>query len=447
MSDLPLDRVIAAGETAASMTDAISAIALRERARLWWWVALVPSVVLLALGLGSASWEFARGIRVWGNSWPVAWGFPIINYVWWIGIASGGTFISALFFLLRVEWRTSLNRIAESMTLCAAACAAIYPILHLGRPWFFYWLFPYPNTMGLWPQFRSPLFWDFAAIFAYVVSSILFWYLGLIPDVATLRDRASRRSAQVFYGLLALGFRGAGREWRHFRASYAVLAALMAPLVVSVHSIVGLDFAGAAVTGWHSTQFPPFFVFGAVLSGFATVLMLVIPLRHFLKLQAYITPRHLDVLARLLLTSSICVGYAYLMDAFSTFYGGQPAEHRWFIYRMFGDYASVYWATLVFNVGLPQLLWWRALRLNRLLLLLVSLSVIAGMWLERFGIVVVSLSHDRLPSAWGEYAPTFWDWSLFAGTVGLFFTAFLLIVRLLPVIAMSEMRELLRARS
>jgi Ni/Fe-hydrogenase subunit HybB-like protein len=447
VSDLPLDRIVAPGETAASMTDAIAGIALRERAHLWWWACFVPALLLLALGIGSAGWEFANGIRVWGNSWPVAWGFPIINYVWWIGIASGGTFISALFFLLRAEWRTALNRIAESMTLFAAACAAIYPILHLGRPWLFYWLFPYPDTMGLWPQFRSPLFWDFAAIFAYVSCSAMFWYLGLIPDLATLRDRAGRRSAQVLYGVLALGFRGAGREWRHYRAVYGVLAALMAPLVVSVHSIVGLDFAGAATTGWHSTQFPPFFVFGAVLSGFAAVLLLVIPLRHFLQLQSYITPRHIDVLGQLLLTSSLCVAYAYAMDAFSTFYGAQVAEQRWFIERISGKYASVYWATLILNVAMPQLLWWRALRLNRVLLMLVCLSAIVGMWLERFGIVVVSLHRDRLPSAWGDYAPTFWDWSLFAGTIGLFFTGFLLFVRLLPVLSMFEMRELLRRRA
>jgi molybdopterin-containing oxidoreductase family membrane subunit len=444
MSGASLHRVVARGETAASMTDTISGIALREGAHLWWWALFVPSVLLLAIGLASTGWEFARGIRVWGNDWPVMWGFPIINYVWWIGIASGGTFISALFFLLRVEWRTSLNRIAESMTLFAAACAGIYPILHLGRPWFFYWLFPYPNTMELWPQFRSPLFWDFAAIVAYVSCSILFWYLGLIPDLATLRDRASRRGAQVIYGILALGFRGAGREWRHYRAVYGVLAALMAPLVVSVHSIVGLDFAGAQTTGWHSTEFPPFFVFGAVLSGFAMVLFLVIPLRHFLALDRYITERHIDVLGRLLLTSSLCVGYAYVMDAFSVFYGGGQAEHRWFMDRISGDYASVYWATLIFNVGLPQMLWWRPLRLNRVLVMMVSLGVIVGMWLERFDIVIESLHRDHLPSAWGGYAPTFWDWSLFAGTVGLFFSGFLLFVRLLPVISMFEMRELLR---
>ncbi len=443
MSELTAHQVVAPGETVASMTDTISGIALRERAHLWWWIAFIPSVMLLGVGCASAAWEFRWGIDVWGNDWPVMWGFPILSYVWWIGIASGGTFISAMFYLLRVEWRTSLNRIAESMTLFAAACAGIYPILHLGRPWFAYWLFPYPNTMGLWPQFRSPLFWDFCALFAYVMCSIMFWYLGLLPDLATVRDRASRRRSQIFYGILALGFRGSGREWRNFRAVYGVLAALMAPLVVSVHSIVGLDFAGAQTIGWHSTQFPPFFVFGAVHSGFATVLVLAIPLRLLLGLEPYITPRHIDVLGRLMLTSALCVGYAYMMDAFSTWYGWDKAEHRWFYDRIAGAGASVYWATILLNVLLPQVLWSRALRLNQPLLLVVSAGVIVGMWLERYGIVTSSLQRNDMPSAWGSFSGTIWDWTLFAGTVGMFFTGFLLFVRIMPVISMFEMRELL----
>jgi molybdopterin-containing oxidoreductase family membrane subunit len=438
--------VVAPGETAASMTDTISAIALREQTHLWWWVAFVPSVLLLLLGVASAGWAFRWGIVVWGNDWPVMWGFPILAYVWWIGIASGGTFISALFFLLRVEWRTALNRTAESMTLFAAACAGVYPILHLGRPWFAYWLFPYPDTMGLWPQFRSPLFWDFCALFAYVLASVLFWYFGLLPDLATVRDRASRRGAQIFYGVLALGFRGAGRQWRQYRAIYGVMAALMAPLVVSVHSFVGLDFAGSQVVGWHSTQFPPFFVFGAVHSGFAMVLFLVIPLRRMLGLQPYITERHLDVLGRLMLTSALFVGYAYMMDAFSTWYGWDKAEHAYFRDRITGIYAGVYWATIVLNVLLPQALWSRQVRRNQFALMVLAAGVIVGMWLERYGIVVVSLHHNQMPSAWGQFAGTFWDWSLFAGTVGLFFTGYLLSVRLVPVLSMFEMRELLRGR-
>lgn len=436
------DPVVDPAEDAGSVTDTVCAAVLRPTTPMWWWLAMVPSVGLLGLGAISVGWLFYSGIQIWGNNWPTVWGFPIINYVWWIGIASGGTFISSLFFLLRVQWRTSLSRIAETMTLFTAVCAGIYPILHLGRPWFFYWLFPYPNTMTLWPQFKSPLLWDFIAILAYVVSSIVFWYVGVLPDLATMRDRARTRFAQVSYGCLALGFRGSGRQWRHYRATYGVMAALMAPLVVSVHSVVGLDFAGGETPGWHSTQFPPFFVFGAVLSGFAAVLLLVLPLRRLLQFEAYITGRHVDILCRLLLVSSLCVAYAYMMDAFSTYYGADPSDVRWFHNRLTGAHASVYYLTLLLNCVVPQLFWWRAFRLNQLVVFLVGFGVVVGMWFERFGIVVTSLAHTELPSAWGIYHPTFWDYSLFAGTVGLFATGFLLFVRLFPMVSMFEMREL-----
>ena len=401
---------------------------------------------MLGLGAGAVGWLFARGIGVWGNDWPVMWGFAIINYVWWIAIASGGTIISALFFLVRAEWRTSINRIAETMMLCAAASAAIYPILHLGRPWFFYWLFPYPNTMLLWPQFRSPLLWDFMAILTYVLCSIAFWYLGLLPDLATVRDRARTRGAQVFYGVLALGFRGTGGQWRRYHAVYGVTAALMAPLVVSVHSIVGLDFAGGETVGWHSTQFPPFFVFGALLSGFATVILLVIPARHLFGLADIMTARHLDVLGKLMVASSLCMAYAYVMDVFWTFYGPDPAEKTMFIARISGRYAFVYWSTVLFNVVLPQLLWSRRLRLNETVLAVICFGAIIGMWFERVQIVVTSLHRTTLPSAWGDYWPTFWDWALMAGTVGLFMTMLLLLIRIVPIVSMAEMRELLRKR-
>jgi molybdopterin-containing oxidoreductase family membrane subunit len=311
----------------------------------------------------------------------------------------------------------------------------------LGRPWFAYWLVPYPDTMGLWPQFRSPLLWDFYALLTYVVGSILFWYLGLIPDFAILRDRAETPGQRLFYGVLAVGFHGRGEQWRHFRAAYGVLAALMAPLVISVHSIVGLDFAGGEVPGWHSTQFPPFFVFGAALSGFATVLLLVIPLRRLLGLGAFITERHVEVLGRLLLTSSLCVGYAYLMDAFSTFYGGEEVERVQFIDRLTGVYWPVYWATLLLNVGIPQTLWWRRVRTEPAAVMAISFLVVVGMWFERFNIIVTSLHHTAMPSAWGVYHPTIWDYATLFGTVGLFFAGFLLFVRFLPVISMFEMRE------
>jgi Ni/Fe-hydrogenase subunit HybB-like protein len=432
--------------TIASMTDDVCAIALRKRAPLWWTVAMSCSSVLVALLVASVGWLFYSGVGIWGIDWPVVWGFAILSYVWWIAIASGGTFISALFYLLQVEWRTSLNRLAETMTLCAALCAGIYPILHVGRPWLAYWLFPYPNTMGVWPQFRSPLLWDFFAILTYVVSSILFWYLGLVPDLATLRDRATNRRAQLLYGALALGFRGEGGQWRHYRAAYGILAAIMAPLVVSVHSIVGLDFAGAATQGWHSTQFPPFFVFGALLSGFATVLLLVIPLRRLLHLEAFITERHLDVLGKLMLMSSLLVGYAYIMDAFSAFYSVDPTERLTFIAKLHGSYAPIYWATLLFNILAPQLMWNRRIRLNGIVVAAISIGVIVGMWCERYTIVVMTVRRTNLPSAWGNYHGTFWDWSTLLGTVGLFLMGILLAVRYIPVIAMFEMRGLLSRR-
>ncbi len=428
------------------MTDRICALALRERAFRWWWIAMVPSALLLALLVVSIAYLFWAGVGIWGIDWPVAWGFAIINYVWWIAIASGGTFISALFFLVRVEWRTSINRIAESMMLFGAAAAGVFPVLHLGRPWLAYWLFFYPNTMDLWPQFRSPLLWDFWALYTYVFASVLFWYFGLIPDLATMRDRASRRWRQWLYGFAALGFRGSARQWRHYHATYGVMAAVMAPVVVSIHSIVGLDFAGGSTTGWHSTQFPPLFVFGALLSGFAVVLLLIIPLRRLMRLEAFITGRHVDALCRLLLTSGLLIGYGYMMDAFTTYYRGDPAETAMFADRVYGIYWPVYWGTILFNVVLPQAMWFPALRTRPAVILPISLLVLVGMWLERFEIVVTSLHKPPLPSSWGIYTPTFWDWATLAGTVGLFLTGILLALRFLPAVSMHEMRALLVQR-
>lgn len=444
---LPLradDPLVLENETTASMTAQICATPFAKDAPCWWLLSFAVALTLVFALVVSAAWLFFAGVGVWGVDWPVAWGLAIINYVWWIAIASGGTFISALFFLAGVEWRHSLNRLAETITVVACACAAIFPILHLGRPWLFYWLFPFPNTMTLWPQFRSPLLWDFFAILAYVISSALFWYFGLVPDLATLRDRARTRGKQLFYGVMALGFRGSDRQWRHYRAVYGVLAAIMAPMVVSVHSIVGLDFAGAATVGWHSTQFPPFFVFGALLSGFATVLLLIVPLRRLLKLESFITGRHFDILGKLLLTSSLCLGYAYLMDAFTTFYGGDRAEILLFKSKIAGEFALLYWATILFNVLAPQLMWIQRLRLNEVTVAGVALGVIVGMWLERYEIVVMSLRRTRLPSAWGDYHATMWDWLTLLGSVGLFAAGVLLAIRVLPAISMFEMRLLIK---
>lgn len=438
------DPVILPGSTVASMTDHICGLVLRKRAFLWWLIAIGPFSLLTLILIGATVWLFYAGIGIWGVDWPVMWGYALIGYVWWIAIASGGTFISALFYLARVEWRKSLNRLAETMTLFAAACAAIYPILHLGRPWLFYWLFPYYNTMTIWPQFRSPLLWDFFAIFTYVLSSILFWYFGLIPDFATMRDQATERRKQIFYGVLALGFRGSDRQWRHYHATYAIMAAIMAPLVVSVHSIVGLDFAGAATVGWHSTQFPPYFVFGALLSGFAMVLLMVVPLRRLLGLESFITGHHLDVLCKMLLVSSLCLAYSYMMEAFTAFYSGESADEINFMDKVTGSLAWIYWATILFNITLPQLMWARRLRVNQIVIVLVSLGVIFGMWCERYTIVVMSLRRTHLPSAWGTFIPTIWDWATLFGTVGIFVTGILVAVRLVPVITMFEMRALIQ---
>jgi len=447
VSGVPLQPVGVGHPTPGAMTDKIVGMLLRERVHLWWWIALLPAAGLLGWGCVAVGWLFYAGVGVWGIDWPVVWGFALINYVWWIAIASGGTFISALFFLVRVEWRTSINRIAETMTLFAAACAGIYPILHLGRPWFFYWLFPYPNTMTLWPQFRSPLLWDFFAIITYVLSSVIFWYIGMIPDLASVRDQAKSPLGQKFYGVLALGFRGTAGQWRHFRATYGAMAALMAPLVVSVHSVVGLDFAGGESPGWHSTQFPPFFVFGAFLSGFATVTLLVLPARAAFGLQSYMTGRHVDVLGRLIVASSLAMGYSYMMDAFSTFYGPDQAEKTMFTARMFGEYSYVYWSTILFNVTLPQLLWFCRLRMNQAVLVLICLGIIVGMWFERFEIVVTSLHRPNLPSAWGDFSGSFWDWSVMGGTIGLVLVGILVSIRVVPIVAMHELRELLERPS
>jgi molybdopterin-containing oxidoreductase family membrane subunit len=437
------DELILPGEDIASMNQRVMAVPLGARIGRWWLMAMITAAALVMLLTVAIGWLFLKGTGIWGLDYPVAWGFAIINYVWWIGIASGGTFISAFFFLMQVKWRSALNRVAETMTVFAACCAGIYPILHLGRPWFFYWLLPYPDTMGLWPQFRSPLLWDFYAILTYVIGSVLFWYLGLVPDLAALRDAARTPVRRFVYELTSLGFRGSARQWGAYRASYGVLAAVMAPLVVSVHSIVGLDFAGGETPGWHSTQFPPFFVFGAVLSGFAMVLMLIIPLRRLLRLEPFITERHLDILGRLLLTSSLCVAYAYTMEAFSVFYGGDAAEQSQFIDKLTGLYWPVYWGTLLFNVAAPQFFWLRSFRLNQSLVMVVSFLVVVGMWLERFSIVVTSLDRTDLPSSWGNYIPTFWDWATLFGTIGLFCAGLLVCVRFLPTLSMFEMRELL----
>lgn len=396
---------------------------------------------------GSVTYLLVRGVGIMGINIPVAWGFPIVNFVWWVGIGHAGTFISAILFLLHQEWRTSINRFAEAMTLFAVACAGLMPMIHLGRPWFFYWLLPYPDTMDLWPQFRSPLVWDVFAVSTYLTVSLIFWYIGMIPDLASLRDRSKQRWQQVIFGVMAMGWRGSARHWKRYQTAYLLLAGLATPLVISVHSVVSLDFTAAIVPGWHSTIFPPYFVAGAIFSGFAMVLTLGIPLRHFYKLQDYITLKHLENCAMLLLVTGLIVTYSYLIEDFMAWYGGDPFEKYVIINRAFGKYWPAYWILVACNVVTPQFLWFKKVRTCVPLLFLISIIINIGMWAERYVIVVTSLSRDFLPSAWHNYRGTFWDWAIFTGSIGLFLFLFLLFVRTLPLIAISELRELLHSQN
>jgi len=434
--------VLEPGHTYASVTDKISAIVLTGRTPRGAIFGFAVSFVLLMVFLYATCHLLATGIGIWGNNIPVAWAFDIINFVWWIGIGHAGTLISAVLLLLRQEWRTSINRFAEAMTLFAVACAGLYPILHLGRPWVFYWLLPYPNTMGLWPQFRSPLIWDVFAVSTYATVSLLFWYVGLIPDLATLRDRARGRFAQTVYGVLAMGWRGSAVHWHRYQTAYLLLAGLATPLVVSVHSIVGLDFAVSVVPGWHNTVFPPYFVAGAIFSGFAMVMTLAIPLRKMYRLEDFITLRHLGNMAKVMLATGLIVAYGYLMELFFAYYSGNQFERYLALNRMLGPYAWSYWALIGCNILIPQLLWLRTVRRNVIALFIISLVVNVGMWLERFVIIVTSLQRDYLPSAWGNYYPTVWDIAQFAGSIGLFFTLLFIFLRVLPVISIFELREL-----
>ncbi|MEO8548492.1 MAG: NrfD/PsrC family molybdoenzyme membrane anchor subunit [Kofleriaceae bacterium] len=384
-----------------------------------------------------------RGIGMWGNNIPNAWGFAIINFVWWIGIGHAGTFISAILLVLEQDWRTSLNRFTEGMTLFAVLQAGLFPLLHLGRPWFAYWLFPYPSVMGTWPQVRSALPWDAAAVSTYFLVSLMFWYLGLVPDLASLRDRAPTRRRRIIYGIFALGWRGSVQQWRHHKVAYMLLAGIATPLVVSVHSIVSLDFAITALPGWHSTIFPPFFVAGAIFSGFALVLTLLIPARRWFKLENVITLRHFDLMAKMLLIMSWIALYSYVSEMFLAWYSGDKFEiYQQIMYRPFGFYAWTFWMMIACNCVVTQLLWSRRIRRNLKVLWILSLLINLGMWLERFEIVVVSLSRDFLPSSWHTFLPSWVDLGLFAGTLGFFGLLFMLFLRFIPFIPVAEMKQL-----
>jgi Ni/Fe-hydrogenase subunit HybB-like protein len=433
--------VIAPGHTPETVTEKISSI-IMSRAPRWWFAAFGISFTLLMVFLMSVSWLFAKGVGIWGVNIPNGWGFAIINFVWWIGIGHAGTLISAILLLLRQDWRTSINRFAEAMTLAAVACAGMFPLLHLGRPWLFYWLLPYPNTMGLWPQFRSPLIWDVFAVSTYATVSLVFWFVGLVPDLGTMRDRSKRRLPQIIFGVLSLGWRGSARHWQNYESAYLLLAGLATPLVLSVHTVVSFDFAIGIIPGWHSTIFPPYFVAGAIFDGFAMVLTLLLPLRAAFKLHDFVTERHLQACAKVMLATGLIVFYGYLIEIFFAWYSANNDEWFMMVNRITGPYRAFWWALIACNGLVPQLLWKKSIRSSPLALFLISMVINAGMWLERFVIVITSLHRDFLPSSWGMYRGTFWDWSTFAGTIGLFLTLIFLFVRFLPMISMSEMRAL-----
>jgi molybdopterin-containing oxidoreductase family membrane subunit len=439
--------VLRPGHTYASVTDKISSLVLAQPASGPWWIGFGISFLLVGVLTLAVGYLLVKGVGIWGINIPVAWGFAIVNFVWWIGIGHAGTFISAFLLLMRQHWRTSINRFAEAMTLFAVSCAGIFPLLHLGRPWFFYWLIPYPNTFELWPQFRSPLVWDVFAVTTYFTISLLFWYVGLIPDMATLRDRSHSRIGRVVYGVLSMGWRGSAIHWERYRSAYLLLAGLATPLVISVHSVVSLDFAVAQLPGWHSTVFPPYFVAGAIFSGFAMVVTLAIPLRAAFGLHDFITLRHLDNCAKLMLVTGLIVAYGYLIESFIAWYSGNTYEQYMMINRMFGPYRGYYWTLILCNVVVPQLLWFQRVRRNVIFLFFISIVVNIGMWCERFVIVITSLHRDFMPSAWQMYHPTVWDWLTFLGTMGLFVFLFLLFIRVLPVISIAEMRELVKETS
>jgi molybdopterin-containing oxidoreductase family membrane subunit len=434
--------VLKPGHTFASVTDQIGSIVQTSRTPRFWWIGFGAAFLLVQLFLLSVTYLLASGVGIWGVNIPVGWGFDIINFVWWIGIGHAGTLISAILLLLRQNWRTSINRFAEAMTLFAVANAALFPVLHMGRPWFAYYMFPYPNTMGLWPQFRSPLVWDVFAVTTYATVSLLFFYMGLVPDLATLRDRAGSNLGRVVYGLLAMGWRGSAIHWRRYQTAYFLIAALATPLVVSVHSIVGMDFAYSVIPGWHSTIFPPYFVAGAIYSGFAMVMTIAILLRSFYHLEDFITMRHLDNMAKVMLAMGLIVAYGYLMEFFLGWYSGDIFEQYAYQSRPVNIYAPLFWGMILFNVIVPQALWSLRVRTSIPILFVLSILINIGMWLERFNIIVTSLHRDYLPSSWGIYVPTFWDWSTFIGTIGLFFALLFLFIRFLPVISIFEMREL-----
>ena len=443
----PVDRrpsLIKGAPTFHTITEAVSA-PTEWKPPLGWYVTLGISLTFLGVFGISIAWLFWEGVGIWGNNIPVAWAFPIVNFVFWVGIGHAGTLISAVLFLVRQRWRTSINRAAEAMTIFAVMCALVFPGIHIGRPWLPYWMLPMPNQMEMWPQFRSPLMWDVFAVSIYGTVSLIFWYLGLIPDLATLRDRAKTRARRMAYGVFALGWRGSFRQWLHYEKAYLLLAGLATPLVLSVHSVVSFDFATSQLPGWHTTIFPPYFVAGAIFSGLAMVVTLMVVCRVVFKLEHIVNEIHFDRMAKLILLTGSLVGLAYGTEFFIAWYSG--SEYEWFAFknRASGPMAWSYWIMVTCNVVSPQVFWFKKLRTHIPTLFVVSILVNIGMWFERFVIVVTSLHRDFLPSSWDYFKPTFWDIATLLGSFGLFFTMFTLFVRFLPMVAMSEVKGVLPA--
>jgi molybdopterin-containing oxidoreductase family membrane subunit len=425
----------------ASVTDGICAVNDRQPP-VAWYVTFTIAVAFLGLLGGLILYLFATGVGVWGNNNPVMWGFPIVNFVFWVGIGHAGTLISAILFLFRQKWRTAINRFAEAMTIFAVICAGMFPGIHIGRVWLAYWLFPIPNQMEMWPQFRSPLLWDVFAVSTYFTASLLFWYLGMVPDLATLRDRAKTKFQAIAYGIFSIGWRGSTRHWHRYERAYLLLAALCTPLVLSVHSVVSFDFAVAQLPGWHTTIFPPYFVAGAIFSGFAMVMTLAIPARQWWGLKDFITMRHLENMNKIILLTGMMVGYAYSMEFFISWYSGAEYEGFVFLNRARGQHAWAYWIMVSCNVISPQIFWFKQARRSIPIMFAVTLLVNVGMWFERF-VIILSLEQDFLPSSWAYFKPTWVDLGMLAGSFGLFLTFFMLFMRYLPVIAIAEIKAVM----
>jgi molybdopterin-containing oxidoreductase family membrane subunit len=433
-------------ETYDRVSQQIAGIPIRHPNPKFWFVGFTVAFALFLLFCVALGYLLYRGVGIWGINIPVAWGFAITNFVWWIGIGHAGTFISAILLLLHQKWRTTINRFTEAMTLFAVICAGMFPLLHLGRPWVFFWLLPYPDTMSLWPQFRSPLVWDVFAVSTYFTVSLMFWYLGVMPDLATVRDKAKTKWKKIAYGIASMGWRGSAIHWKHHQSAYLLLGGLATPLVLSVHSVVSFDFSVAQLPGWHSTIFPPYFVAGAIYSGFAMVLNLLIPIRRIYGLQNLITVRTLNNMACVTLATCWMVAYGYIMEAFMAWYSGDPFEKHMMWDRAFGAYGWIFWTLMLVNVVIPQLLWSRRVRTNDIALFFVALSANIGMWIERFVIIVQSLHNDFVPSSWKMYYPTKWDWFTLFGSIGLFLTLQFLFIRYVPMISISESSELIAQR-